>query len=652
MSNAASSSSSSSVAWSDVRSVIVSNAQIQSDFSPAVVGFASRVYYLWVDQVKGQGSKNLRFAVLNDTGNLGELVQDRDNINTVVQVWGRNESAMAAPAMAVLNGTIHAVYPDPQGRLVHLQYDEAAKMWGRRCLLGVTPSETPGLASYKGQLVCGAVTSKDATSSTLTLLRWSIELGWSAGDATILQTIVKPRLTLFELNARLGLVFADGTGNGTFLQLDDAQPTVWTTPSAKVLEVKTPWGFGASCINDLCFVAYASDQKVAIKQNDQGWKQDLEVPGARTNTTPTVAILDNRVYCFWVDDKGSMRYMARAAFAGLPQLNEWMRAVEGTSLLSALSLPGIHDAGAAKIFGAVSLQGIKTTLGQCQSITIARLLEAGIRYIDLRAGYMDPTIDSTLIVYHNFLPMAALSGNGEALTIRSVFQDCYTFLETNKLEALVVQIKQDHEGNEGAASRPKFATDMQKLIAERPDRWVLTENVPKLNDIRGKIQLIRRFPIEPVYGSTSKPYGINVSDKKVKGDVWKDNVSFKVTTDGGVNMNIQDVWRPGVPMGFATIPGAKFDYVRASLDAAYGDPDMATWYLNFASANVPLAYTGPAAIANGWTLPYPVWGVNYNLDAYLNAAKNRPGRYGTILMDFPQDTPELINAIVKLNKRV
>lgn len=621
------------MAWGQPRAVEKGAVQVKSDLSPAVVGYASRLYCIWSDQA----TSHLSFLVLDDTGAAGELQQDNDDPRILIN--GKPEVVRTTPAVAALEGIIHVVYPDEFGNLIHIQFDDTKKTWGCRCGLAVNGGEGPALAVFGGQLICGC-SSPDGRN--FTILRWTSEAGWSQREATQGLPPMKGRRSMFELNARLGIVAVkdEANSNGFYYEYEQSTQT-WSPSNAQGVGVSAPWGVHASCVNDLCFVAYATSAKVAIKQYDVQRLKDVNLEAATTMVTPVVAILDNRVYCFWVDNAKSMQYSSRRALV-MPQLNAWMSAISGNAFLSSLTIPGIHDAAAAKIYIAIKDRSSWVPFACCQSLPISRLLAAGVRYIDLRAGYLENDL-KTLIAYHNFVPMADADGN--PLTIESIFQDCYKFLakSQSKSEGLLMQIKQDYEGKDGAASKAKFATDMKALINKSSNKWLLSASVPQLGDLRGKIQLIRRFPAPDVQGD----FGIDVSDKATKGDTWRDNTTFELKT-GNVTLQIQDLWNLDL-MNLSTMPQTKFESVKQHLGAGYKDKALTTWYINFTSANKPGGLTGPLAIANGWWLPYPVQGVNSKLDAYFNAAKSKLGRYGTILMDYPQDTPELLNAIVRMN---
>ncbi len=66
----------------------------------------------------------------------------------------------------------------------------------------------------------------------------------------------------------------------------------------------------------------------------------------------------------------------------------WMGALDGGTLLSALSIPGSHDSGALH----EPLRGTS----RCQNLAIAEQLAIGVRYLDIRCR----NVDNLFKIYH------------------------------------------------------------------------------------------------------------------------------------------------------------------------------------------------------------------------------------------------------------
>jgi len=73
----------------------------------------------------------------------------------------------------------------------------------------------------------------------------------------------------------------------------------------------------------------------------------------------------------------------------------WMRDIPDEKKLSDIIIPGVHNAAASRL--PLSL------FARCQSYSIYDLLNAGYRYLDIRAGIDDKTGEKGLFLYHNFI---------------------------------------------------------------------------------------------------------------------------------------------------------------------------------------------------------------------------------------------------------
>src|SRR5690349_13075092 len=79
------------------------------------------------------------------------------------------------------------------------------------------------------------------------------------------------------------------------------------------------------------------------------------------------------------NDQTSSAQQGRMAVAAISTTG-WMQSLPDNYLLSQLSVPGSHDAGAR--FEPVS------GTAKCQSLTIAEQLNAGIRFLDIRCRHI------------------------------------------------------------------------------------------------------------------------------------------------------------------------------------------------------------------------------------------------------------------------
>ena len=304
--------------------------------------------------------------------------------------------------------------------------------------------------------------------------------------------------------------------------------------------------------------------------------------------------------------------------------------------MSAITIPGTHDSAAYTY----SWPFIAT-----QTLDITAQLNAGIRYFDLRCG-----------LRANVLEMV----HGQAilnLRLEQVLADMYTWLASHPSEALIAQIKRDRKDE---SSTLHFAQAVVRTIAATPDCWRTANTTPLLGELRGRIQLFRRFESSPYHPLGA--YGLDVSH-------WQDNPErpFTIHTPQNVHLTIQDHYSFPDALGLPTLIARKGGDVSELLDLAAtthdrSDPYSASqWFINFTSAfefNLYYQIT-PREIAAGayWAFRWED-GMNVRLRTYLDAKTDdrRAGgqttkrRYGIVAMDFPEaGAKDLVMGVVMAN---
>ncbi|KAK3672406.1 hypothetical protein LTR78_007713 [Recurvomyces mirabilis] len=299
----------------------------------------------------------------------------------------------------------------------------------------------------------------------------------------------------------------------------------------------------------------------------------------------------------------------------------WMSKLDDDNNISALTIPGTHDSAAFTN----SWPFIQT-----QNKTIMEQLNAGIRYFDLRCGLRD---DGLEMVHGSILL---------GLTLSMVLDAMYLWLLSHGSEALVVQIKQDRKPER---STIHFANAIWRSLSQAPARWRTANTTPTLGELRGKIQLLRRFT-----GPTLRAYGIDVTQ-------WQDNPSrpFTINTQHEVKITIQDHYSFGDPEPLPSLVTAKGGDVAELLNHAAADPDPGHWYMNFTSAyEFNFWYQLPpreVAIGGWWSFRWES-GMNPRLCTFLNTQKCRR-RFGIVAMDFPDVGPasseDLITSLIMTN---
>lgn len=295
-----------------------------------------------------------------------------------------------------------------------------------------------------------------------------------------------------------------------------------------------------------------------------------------------------------------------------------MSKLEDDVLVSSLSIPGTHDSAAyTRPWPYIATQ----------KMDIRQQLNAGIRYFDLRCGIRDDVAE----MVHG----PSLLG----LRLSEVLGSMYRWLDTHPTEGLIVQIKEDREPER---SNIHFSQAIFGYISARSDRWRTANTTPVLGELRGRIQLFRRYQ-----GPSRMAYGISVNE-------WRDNPSrpFTITTRHCVQLTIQDHYNFPDPTSLPALIATKGGDVSGLLDRASKDSDDSHWYLNFTSAfEFNLYYQlPPRQVAVGGYYRFSFYdGMNPRLRTYLRQRKGK-NRFGIIAMDFPEiGTDDLIATIIKSN---
>ncbi|KAK4996523.1 hypothetical protein LTR66_003886 [Elasticomyces elasticus] len=183
-----------------------------------------------------------------------------------------------------------------------------------------------------------------------------------------------------------------------------------------------------------------------------------------------------------------------------------------------------------------------------------------------------------------------------------------------------------------------FAEAVVATINRAPQYWRTANTTPSLQDLRGRIQLFRRFTGPDLYA-----YGINVTR-------WEDNPvePFTIRTFRGVQLTIQDHYNPTSPVSLPSLITMKTDNVIALLDRASADQDATHWYINFTSVyeiNYPYLVTPREAAIGGWFAFAWLPGINAKVYEYFKTHAEKK-RYGIVVMDFPESPmPDLIAAV-------
>lgn len=184
----------------------------------------------------------------------------------------------------------------------------------------------------------------------------------------------------------------------------------------------------------------------------------------------------------------------------------WMKYVDGNKYLDELSIPGTHDSSTCSVDNDTEPQ---TSLAKCQQDYIPTQLLEGIRYFDIRLGKNnengDPGIDHGICYL--------LKKDGGFIHLSDVIGYFKTFLNEHPSEALIMLVSR---GNDEATDE-SVTTAFANVMGNNSDLFYTSSHVPTLNEVRGKIVLLRRFKLagDSVDGHT---WGLDLTewDDKIK----------------------------------------------------------------------------------------------------------------------------------------
>lgn len=263
---------------------------------------------------------------------------------------------------------------------------------------------------------------------------------------------------------------------------------------------------------------------------------------------------------------------------------DWMGRLDGSLMLSEISLPGTHDS---------ATQYVQLAwFSKCQSLDVGGQLDAGARYLDIRLG----ADGERLQLMHGFTKCKS-SAFGGTLYLDEVLRQCYAFLDAHPTEAVVFAVKQEH-GDESVAA---FEALLNAYVQASPANWLLTDTVPTLDEARGKLVLMRRYEDEAGLGAAAGipllwPNQNGHNDVSLHTAVT-DNGSYRLWVQDRYEYDAQDKWAAftaGIAQNGAAPGDVALHFLSTKGTAAYGHP------YGFAKAlNARLAETKSGELS-GW----------------------------------------------------
>ena len=279
---------------------------------------------------------------------------------------------------------------------------------------------------------------------------------------------------------------------------------------------------------------------------------------------------------------------------------DWMSALQGNVKLSRLTIPGTHESGA--IYGYASPPNNTFAYIYCQEKDLASQLSMGIRCIDIRCRQ----ISDTFQIHHGPYYMNLEYGSG----VRDV---CINFLKANPTECILMMVKPEYD-NPG--NTKTFTEVFDAYLKEREDFFYLGDSIPTLNQVRGKIVLVRRYSINDTVSANHANHGLDPSG-------WGDNGVFSLSSQDSsgatVKFEIQDKYSVDQEDVFN-----KLTRIENLMDKAGADSGDDTFYINLTSGVG--ATSAPGTIAKA-----------IHPDFYNALGKTFANRLGILMIDYPDD---------------
>lgn len=299
-------------------------------------------------------------------------------------------------------------------------------------------------------------------------------------------------------------------------------------------------------INYLAIEKDGKDQdnnKICHKRKSIPWELEL-VGYSMDKTNATVSSIDWTTYSSYVDGPC------------------WMSHVDGNKYLDELSIPGTHDSSTCSVDNDTEPQ---TSLAKCQQDYIPTQLLEGIRYFDIRLGKNDKNGDPG--IDHGICYL--LKKDGGYMQLSNVIGYFKTFLNEHPSEALIMLVSR---GNDEATDE-SVTTAFANVMGNNSDLFYTSSHVPTLNEVRGKIVLLRRFKLagDSVDGHT---WGLDLTewDDKIKAHSGKSMclVKYEQGFEAAGNTGDKEPYSTAVyaQVHYNCTGSSKIDWVDMALKAA------------------------------------------------------------------------------------
>ncbi|KAG5991424.1 hypothetical protein E4U43_004035 [Claviceps pusilla] len=303
----------------------------------------------------------------------------------------------------------------------------------------------------------------------------------------------------------------------------------------------------------------------------------------------------------------------------------WMGSMPDDVNITSLSIPGTHD---------TMTYNINKFHLQCQNWDLTAQLNAGLRYVDIRARLQN----NELHVFHGREPTG--------YSYKDVLLGLFAFLDANPSEAIIMRLKREG-GPLGRGNKRTFqeAFNYARLHdpATRPGaaKHLFLYNdtslpIPTLGQLRSKVFILQNWKAE----DSDTAAAAAAAAPKHGPDKQVDHVSYGLEWDGP-QMVLEDKWIIPSPSHL----DQKWDAIRSALEKANAAPlDNKYLYLSHISASVGVLPIEAAAGTKNDIYPL---GMNDRTGAWAEEHLRAGVRMGVVMFDFPGQ--RAIDAVLEWN---
>jgi Phosphatidylinositol-specific phospholipase C, X domain len=305
----------------------------------------------------------------------------------------------------------------------------------------------------------------------------------------------------------------------------------------------------------------------------------------------------------------------------------WMSSILGETKISELSIPGTH--------GSIALHG-KTVFDEDvtrnQRMSIATQLQAGIRYLDIRAR----RTGSSFAMHHDAVYQKLMFGD--------VLHQIHAFLIANPRETVLMRLKEEHTAESSSLTFEQIFTQYKNQYPSL--FWVPSSQNPTLDNVRGKIVLLQDFSASQTFGiqysslNIQDQYNVKVSSPDAMYEKWTAIKTHLIATDNSNRSQIYLNYLSGTGGGEAMIKGTYPWFIASGHRTRDGSKGkrMIQEHSSDKWSDFPRGDYGQ--IFYGGT----------NILATDSIRKNHYQHVGILAADFPGR--ELIDSVISLNNRL